>query len=84
MLGPHIRTLTQNDKVNAFTKKLKLWRINTEHSILDMFATFESCPRSERVVNTNISSTTLVLFKNRLHCILNALMSQNVNGLETH
>jgi len=39
MQGPEINNLTHIDIVNAFMKKLELWKINTEYNIFHMFPT---------------------------------------------
>jgi hypothetical protein len=40
MQDPQINILIQNDKVNAFMKKLEMWKRNIECNIFDMFLTF--------------------------------------------
>jgi len=47
-----------------------------------MFPVFERCLSNEIEVNKSFSSITKVFCRNI--CILEMLMSQNFNGLETH
>jgi hypothetical protein len=42
MQGSQINNLAYIDTVNAFMKKLELWKINREYSIFHMFPTYSN------------------------------------------
>jgi hypothetical protein len=46
--GPQINTLTRNDKVNPFMKKLEMWKRNTEYSTSYMFPASKDVPAMEQ------------------------------------
>jgi hypothetical protein len=48
MPGPQSNTPIQNDKTNAFMKKLELWKIDLYCNTFYMFPTIEACPPSNQ------------------------------------
>jgi hypothetical protein len=40
MRDPQNNTLTQNNEINGFMKKLELWKTNIKRNIFDTFPTF--------------------------------------------
>jgi hypothetical protein len=52
MQVPLINTLTHNDNINTFMKRLELWKGSLERNTFDMFPTFERCrPSNETEAN---------------------------------
>jgi glutamate mutase epsilon subunit len=88
--GSQINTLTQNDKVKAFMKKLESWKRNTECNISDMFTTFERCHSSKETEANKkyfiihlgaLKKQCTVITVSKSEWVRNPLAANNISGL---
>jgi hypothetical protein len=83
MEGPQIKTLTQNDKINAVVEKLELCKRNIKPNIFIMYPTFERwCPSNETEANKKIDHLGALQKQISLYFIEADV--PKLNRLETH
>jgi hypothetical protein len=68
MQGPHINTLTQNGKFDAFVKKSDLWKRKKELKFFLHISYFRKMWSQQRNRCLNNSLITYVLCRNSFHC----------------
>jgi len=70
MQVPLINTLTHNDNINTFMKRLELWKGSLERNTFDMFPTFERCRPSNETEAKKSFRQLLGCFKETIFIVV--------------